>query len=467
MRLPAFAVDFLRGALADDSHAALLCCGRKNAKSAICAVLALGYLAGPLRTAGWKGAVASLNRTKAGLLIRQAEAIAAASGLAGLEFRRSPYPGRILGPHGEVVVLSADRGSGHAESLDLVLVDETGLMQERDREMLASLTSSTSAKDGRVVHLTIRGDGPFVPELLQDSAVFRTVYAAPDRCELDDRDAWLAANPGLASGVKSIAYMARQAAAAAAVPANERSYRAHDLNQAVSPSREMICSQSDWSACVEGGELPPRRGSCTVGFDAGQSSSMTSCAAFWCETGRLEAWCGLPATPDLLQRGHDDHVGELYCRMESRGDLKLYAGRVTPAGSFLHDVAARLEGEHVIAFGADRVREKEVLQACEAAGVRWPWFRRGTGASKHADGSHDIRAFQKAVLSGALRCRDNLCLEHAVCESDIRYDGAGNPALDKATHRSRIDALQAAVIAVGLGESLRSRKTTGAYLGST
>ena len=32
---------------------------RKNAKSAICAVLALGHLVGPLRTDGWRGAVAS------------------------------------------------------------------------------------------------------------------------------------------------------------------------------------------------------------------------------------------------------------------------------------------------------------------------------------------------------------------------------------------------------------------------
>ena len=160
-------------------------------------MLALGYLAGPLRVEGWKGAVASLNRTKAGLLLRQCEAIAQASKLEGLEFRRVPYPGRIVGPHGELTILSADRGAGHAESLDLVLCDETGLMFERDREMLASLVSSTSAKDGRVIHLSIRGDGPFVPELLQDADVFRMVYAAPDRCEVNDRAAWRAANPGL------------------------------------------------------------------------------------------------------------------------------------------------------------------------------------------------------------------------------------------------------------------------------
>ena len=35
MTLPPWAVEFLRGALAAPGHKALLCCGRKNAKSAI------------------------------------------------------------------------------------------------------------------------------------------------------------------------------------------------------------------------------------------------------------------------------------------------------------------------------------------------------------------------------------------------------------------------------------------------
>ena len=47
MTLPPWAVEFLRGALAAPGHKALLCCGRKNAKSAITAVLMLGYLVGP------------------------------------------------------------------------------------------------------------------------------------------------------------------------------------------------------------------------------------------------------------------------------------------------------------------------------------------------------------------------------------------------------------------------------------
>ena len=43
-------------------------------------------------------------------------------------------------------------------------------------------------------------------------------------------------------------------------------------------------------------------------------------------------------------------------------------------------------------------------------------------------------------------------MQFAVGHSSLRYDGAGNSALGKSGRRSRIDALQAAVIAVGLAE---------------
>ena len=88
--------------------------------------------------------------------------------------------------------------------------------------------------------------------------------------------------------------------------------------------------------------------------------------------------------------------------MEMRGELRTYAGRVTPVGEFLKDCAARLTGCKVIAAGADRYRKAEALQALDDANLRWPMVWRGMGASAKADGSHDVRALQKRVLSRSL-----------------------------------------------------------------
>ena len=44
--------------------------------------------------------------------------------------------------------------------------------------------------------------------------------------------------------------------------------------------------------------------------------------------------------------------------MKERGELATYPGRVTPAGEFLKDCAARLQGSRIVAAGADRYRRR-------------------------------------------------------------------------------------------------------------
>ena len=449
--LPAFGVKFLRDVF---SHReSLMCIARKNAKSAIVAVLLLAHLVGPLRRAGWRAGVGSINRAKAGEMMMQMEAITEASGLAGLKFYRTPAPGRVVGPFGSVDVLSADRGAGHASGFDIAIIDEIGLLQERDRAFVAGLRSSTSAKNGRFVSLSIHGDGPFVDEILErrdDPALAVHHYTAPEGCALDDPEAWRSANPGLGT-IKDFSYMEDEARRVLASPADQAHYRGQELNQQQELTRDMLVSVTDWRACTvpDEGELPPRVGGAFVGYDLGGSSSMTSACALW-TSGRLEVWAAVPATPSLRARGKADGVGDLYVRMFDRGELKTYPGRVTDVGAFLRDVADEVGA--VRRAGADRHRVAEGLQALEAARVRWPMVWRGVGAHSRADGSHDVRSFQRAVISGRLRCVESVLMASAIKEATIRVDECGNPAIYKQRDRGRIDAVQAAVIAAGLCE---------------
>ena len=110
MTLPTFAADFLRAGWR--AHESALTCARKNAKSAVLAILGLGFLVGPLRTPGFRMAIASLSKEKAAELRQQIESIGLASGLAELRYRRSPYPGRIESLTGSIEVLSSDRSAG-------------------------------------------------------------------------------------------------------------------------------------------------------------------------------------------------------------------------------------------------------------------------------------------------------------------------------------------------------------------
>ncbi len=443
MALPDFAVEFLRAGWG--AHESALSVARKNAKSAVCAVLALGHLVGPLRSSGWRGAVASVSKEKAAELRGQVAAIAEASGLP-VRVRRAPYPGRIESETGSLEVLSSDRTAGHSSSFDLVVVDETGLMPERARELLAGLRSSVSAKGGRIVHISVRGDSPLFAEVLANAATVSRVYAAPEGCLIDDRTAWAAANPGLGS-IKQAGYMAQEVNRIRGAPADEPSFRAFDLNQNLDPTREMILSPDDLRACFVV-EPPPRAGPCFLGFDFGEATSSTAAAAIWPSTGRMETWQAFGDVPALLERQRRDSAP--YVEMARRGELRTYPGRIVRPDEFLGDLAADLAGCKIEAAAADSYKDSEVRDFLDRAAVRWPVDFRRVGAGK--DGGRDVRAFQRLVHQRRLALAESLSLATAISKSTLRRDGNGNPGLDKAGSRGRIDVLSAAVIACGLAE---------------
>lgn len=460
---------FLVDALAPGIREAGLSVGRKNGKTGLIAALLLAYLAGPVNTERWRGIVVSYNGKLAGELRDAIEQTAAASGLQGLKVKKHPPPGVIEGHNGALLtILASDRATGHAVGSDLAVVDEAGLLPESKRELWNAVLSSTSGRDGRLLGISIQGDGPMFAELRERRDAGSVVYhlhAAPEDCALDDESAWAAANPGLAEGIKSRAYMVDAAARAIANPSDAPSFRAYDLNLPQSPSVELICRVEDWRACeCAPDDLPPRSGPAVVGFDIGGSSSLTALAVLWPDTGRLEAWAACGDNPPLLERSRADGMGGLYVDMERRGELRTYPGRVTPVSEFLADCGARLAGCEIVAAGADRYRRAETEDALNAAGLRWPMEWRGVGASATADGSHDVRAFQRLVLGGKLRIAESLLMRAAIGESKIRRDGAGNPCLDKMRGHGRIDPLSATVISAGLGELAAARpRSRGRY----
>ena len=267
MRLPEYGVEFVRDAL---SHReSLLCMGRKNSKSGICAVLALGLLVGPLRKAGLRVGTCSISREKAAELLRQMREIAEASDLQGLEFLKTPAPGWVRTPEGSSAeFLSADKSAGHASGFDVVIVDELGLMDERDRDLIAGMRSSTSARDGRFIAISIRGECPMLEEMIgrADMATASVHLYAPDVEDGDDVDihdprVWAAGNPGLAVGIKSSTYMRDEAGRVEASPSDLALFQAFDLNMPRSPTRELIFTPGDLDGnVVDAEDLPARPG---------------------------------------------------------------------------------------------------------------------------------------------------------------------------------------------------------------
>ena len=294
-------------------------------------------------------------------------------------------------------------------------------------------------------------------ERREDPGVVVHLFQPAKDCDLLDRTAWEAANPGLGF-IKSSGYMEHEAKRAAATPpSDEAFFRAQDLNLPGSPNVERIVSPADWERC--NGPVPERDGECVRrGRSRRQSLSYDGLryvcgrkVAVW-KFGARSLQC-----PPLEDRQRRD--GLRYDLMLKSGELELHDGRLVRVGTFLQAVVSRLQGQKVLAAGADRYRRAETEQALSDAGVRWNMAWRGTGASKTADGSYDVRAFQRLVLERRLFHGNSLMLASAVAGSKLRYDGAGNPALDKQGGLNRIDSLSAAVIACGLAETIADQET--------
>ena len=365
MALPDYVRMFLADALRPETKEALLCTARKNSKTGGIAMFVLGLMVGPLRRPGMRIGTVSVNREKAGELLGQCRAIAEASGLEGLDFMRTPTPGHIRGSAGSTAeFLSADKTAGHSSGFDWSIVDELGLMGERDRELIAGMRSATSARNGKLIALSIRGESPMLEEMIErrELPTCAVHLYAPDviqgaDVDIHDREIWAAGNPGLATGIKAMDYMAAEAARVAVTVTDLNSFLAFDLNLPQSPTREMIFSPADLTACVTE-ELPERAGNCYLGLDFGGATSGTAACAIFPETGRVELWLGFGDVPDVIARGRTD--GARYDLMHQRGELTLYPGRVTPVDAFMTDIAADLDGVNVKRMAADGYKDGEV-----------------------------------------------------------------------------------------------------------
>ena len=99
MTLDLWQASFTQNAFAPGVKEALLCTGRKNAKTSTCAALALSFLAGPNHFAGIQIVCASLSLEHIAELQKAMLTLAETNGIK-IKNQKTPRPGNLRGPDG-------------------------------------------------------------------------------------------------------------------------------------------------------------------------------------------------------------------------------------------------------------------------------------------------------------------------------------------------------------------------------
>ena len=354
-------------------------------------------------------------------------------------------------------VLGSDPRRLHGAAPKLLLYDEVAQWPpERLPAMLAALKTSRGKIQGsRAIWLGTRPDAPdhpFQRALDGHGTGFRLSYAARPDDPPFQRRTWRRANPGLDHLPDLEAVIRSEAEDARRDPDALQTFRALRLNAGVGDVRRSVLIDGDTWASVERDALPAGAGQYALGLDLGQNAAMSAAAAFFPDTGRLQAVACFPQFPSLAARGLSDGVGALYQKMHARGELIIAGRRVSDIGALLREALTRWGVPGVIA--CDRWREAELREHLDR--ISFPLTALSVRGQGFRDGGEDTRVFRKAVLAGKVAPERSLLLRASLLEARTVGDTAGNHKLAKNTQggrraNARDDAAASCILAVAEG----------------
>ncbi|MCC5966505.1 MAG: terminase [Natronohydrobacter sp.] len=466
--LAPFQRQFIQGALAADTTAAILSIGRGNGKSAITAGLALGGLLGIWDRQPRREIIAAARTRDQGRIIWDFVSGFAASLpidlRARLIYRRAPrLEIEFEGDGGGHVlrVIASDGKSALGGAPTMAILDERGHWPlDRGDELEHALLSGLGKRAGRAFLISTSASDdthPFsrwIDEPLPNSYVQE--HRPSPGLPADDRESLLIANPGAIHGIGAdLDWLEAQAQRAIARGGSSlTTFRLYNRNERVSgESRDMLLTVDEWLAC-ETDSLPPRSGAVVIGIDLGGSASMTAAAFYWPDTGRLECLGTFPSMPSLLDRGQADGVARRYEEMQERGELTTLGDKTVPVAPWLVKVMEHVAGESVQCLIADRYKSAELSEAIQRAGIRVPVIWRST---VWKDSNEDCERFRRAAYDGKVKAQPSLLLRSAFADAVTKRDDSNNIKLTKARSMGRIDPVQASVIAVAEGERRSAR----------
>lgn len=434
---------------------AYLSIARKNGKSALLAAIVLAFVVGPEKKLNAQVISGGRSREQAALVFKLASKMCMLNPALAGRVKIIPSSKTIIGivANTEYRAISAEAGTAHGLSPLFAILDEVGQVRGPQDDFIEAIETAQGAYDAPIliaISTQAASDADLFSiwlddaERASDPMIVSHVYAAPKDCDLDDREAWKAANPAL--GVfRSLEDVEAQAAKAARMPSAENGFRNLTLNQRVTRFTPFI-SPGVWKAC--GGDVDDSafyEGDVYGGLDLSVTTDLTALVLIARKDG---IWHVKPTfwTPEatLADRAHRDRAP--YQDWARAGFLKATPGSAVEYDFVARDIAEMTAGMDVRKIAFDRYRMATLQRELDRADVSLPFEACGQGYVSMAPA---IDATEIEFLHERVRHAGHPVLTMCAATAVMISDPAGNRKLDKSKSTGRIDGMVALAMAMG------------------
>jgi len=436
------------------THTAILSIARKNAKTATISCLLLAHLCGPEAVQNSQIVSGAQSKDQAAVVFELARKMVEMSPKLSSLVRIQPSGKRLIGLSKNVLyrALSAEGKTAHGLSPILAILDEVGQVVGPTDKFVSAITSAQGAYKNPLL-IAISTQAPTDADMLStwidahrnapDPRVVCHVYEAPKDCKLDDKKAWMAANPAMGK-FRSIDDIGKQCKAAMEMPANEPEFRNLILNQrveAISPFVSQSVWQSNGDPCG-----PIERMKVWGGLDLSSVNDLTALTLVT-EDGGVHSEFWLPAE-GLAEKSRKDRVP--YDLWAKQGYLNTTPGRAIEYEFVAEAMRGLFDRCDVQKIAFDRALFEHLKPWLVKANFseeeieKFVPYGQGTLSMTPA-----LRALEVKLLGKQLRHGNHPILE--MCAKNAKVTGdSGARKFDKKHQRGRIDGMVALAMACGV-----------------
>lgn len=467
MRLEPFQKQFIRK-IFDNPHGtrrAIFSAGRKNAKTALIAMLVLVFLVGPEAVQNSQIESGAMSRDQAAKVFEYCVKIIQLSPeLAALvHIVPSHKVLRGLWCNTSYRAMSADAQTAHGGSPRVVIMDELGqVVGPRSDFFDAMVTSQGAHADPLMIIISTQAatDSDLLSIIIDDALegsdphTVIDLYTAPKSAELMDESAWALANPALGKFL-SVDSVRTQAEEAVRMPSTESRFRNLILNQRVVLANAII-SPDSWKAC---GGVPDDLLECDEiygGLDLSQRTDLTAFILLGIKDVQrhAHAWFWTPEATVLERAKRDRAPYDLWVK---QGFITATPGMAIDyeyVARQMTDICTPLEGK-LMGIAFDRHRMDFLQKEFDRLGVQLPLYKWGQG---WVDMPPAIDAMEAIILNKTLHHGKNPVLTMCVANAVAVTSPVGERKMDKRKTSGRIDGAVALAMAAGLSDRMHEKQ---------